>query len=133
MKVLTWELEYLQVFGWDYDTKDWTWERDYIHVEDLAESHYKAFEFIENASWKVYEEINIWTGISTSVLEIIKMTNKVTWKELPYKIVDRRAWDIAICYCDSTKAKKLLNWESKYSIKEAIEDQYKFVRKMQEK
>jgi len=133
MKVLTWELEYLQVFGWDYNTKDWTWERDYIHVEDLAESHYKAFEFIENASWKVYEEINIWTGISTSVLEIIKMTNKVTWKELPYKIVERRAWDIAICYCDATKAKKLLNWESKYSIKEAIEDQYKFVRKMQEK
>ena len=128
MKVITWELSYLKVFGWDYKTKDGTCERDYIHIIDLSKAHFKAFEFLKNSSEKIYEEINIWTGVSTSVLEIIKMTNEVTWKNLPYKIIEKRDWDVDIVYCDANKAKKLLNWEAKLSIKEAIFDQYNFIK-----
>jgi len=131
MKVVVWELEALNVFGWDYPTKDGTWERDYIHVVDLAEAHYKAYEYLKNVETKeqksIYEEINIWTWVSTSVLEIINMTNEVTWGNLPYKIADRRAWDVDIVYCNADKAEEMLGWKAKLSVKEAIEDQYKFI------
>lgn len=129
MKVVFKELEYLRVFWDDYNTKDWSWERDYIHVLDLAESHLKAFEFMEKNSWKIYEEINIWTWKSTSVFEIIKLTEEIIWEKLPYKILERRAWDIDILCCIPEKAKKLLDWKANYSVKEAIEDQYNFVKK----
>lgn len=136
MKVAVGELEYLQVFGWDYSTKDGTGERDYIHVVDLAEAHFDAFLYIErwwdpeiNSEWKrrVYEEINIWTWVSTSVFEIIKITDEVIWKPLPYKVVGRRAGDVDMVYCEAEKAEKLLNWKAKLSVREAIEDQYNFV------
>jgi len=127
MKVATWELKEIQVFGNDYDTKDWTWERDYIHVLDLIEGHIKALEFIEKNK-NVYEEINLWTGKATSVLEMIKITKKVANKDLKYKIVKRRIWDIATSYCSPEKAKKFLNWDAKYSIEEAIIDSYNFIK-----
>lgn len=130
MKVVFKELEYLRVFWDDYNTKDWSWERDYIHVLDLAESHLKAFEFMEKNSWKIYEEINIWTWKSTSVFEIIKLTEEVIWEKLPYKVLERRAWDIDIAFCNPGKAKKLLDWQANFSVKEAIEDQYNFVKKL---
>ncbi len=129
MKVAVWDLEYLQVFGWDYHTKDWTGERDYIHVVDLAEAHFDAFLFMEKRKENIYEEINIGTWVPTSVLEIIKITDDVIEKKLPYKIVEKRAWDVDIMYCEAKKAKKLLNWKAKLSLKEAIEDQYRFVKK----
>ena len=75
----------------------------------------------------IYEEINIWTWVSTSVLEIINMTNEVTWGNLPYKIADRRAWDVDIVYCNADKAEEMLGWKAKLSVQEAIEDQYKFI------
>jgi len=77
----------------------------------------------------LYEEINLWTGKATSVLEMIEYANKATWKNLKYKIVDRRPWDIATSYCNPEKAKKLLNWEAKYSVEEAIKDSWNFIRK----
>ena len=127
MKVVTWELKEIQVFWDDYDTKDWTGERDYIHVLDLVDGHIKALEFIENNN-NIYEEINLWTGNATSVLEMINITKKVANKDLKYKIVERRSWDIAISYCSPDKAKKLLNWEAKYSIEDAIIDSYNFIK-----
>jgi UDP-glucose 4-epimerase len=142
MKVATWELKEIQVFGNDYNTKDWTGERDYIHVLDLIDGHIKALEYIEINSplldkrgaggellKNIYEEINLWTGNATSVLEMISLTKKVTNKDLNYKIVNRRSWDVAISYCSPIKAKNLLNWEAKYSVEEAIEDSYHFIIK----
>jgi len=131
MKVATWELKEIQVFWNDYPTKDGTWERDYIHVLDLIDWHIKALEYIEGARSElssIYEEINLWTWNATSVLEMIKITEEITWKKLNYNIVSRRKWDIAISYCSPEKAKKLLNWEAKHSIKEAIKDSYNFIK-----
>ncbi len=127
MKVANSELDQIQVFGDDYSTKDWTWERDYIHVLDLIDGHIKALEYIEKNN-NIYEEINLWTWKPTSVLEMIKITEEIIWKKLNYKIVERRPWDIAISYCLPDKARKLLNWNAKYSIKEAIEDSWGFVQ-----
>jgi len=146
MKVVSWELKELKVFWDDYETKDWTWERDYIHVLDLIDGHIKALEYIEKnmgypqgahlhvgvppvgtLSW-IYQEINLWTWKSTSVLDMLNTTEKITWKKLKFSIVERRAWDIAISYCLPDKAKDLLNWEAKYSIEEAIEDSYNFIK-----
>lgn len=128
MKVVIWELDYLRVFWSDYHTKDGSWERDYIDVTDLAEAHFKAFLYLENNDLNIYEEINIWTWVSTSVLEIIHITEEVIWKKLPYDMVDRRKWDVWIVYCNPKKAKDLLWWEAKKTIKEAIKNQYNFIK-----
>ena len=139
MKVATWELKEIQVFGDDYTTKDGTGERDYIHVLDLIDWHIKALEYIDSPLLfkrgargellkGLYEEINLWTGKATSVLEMIKITEEITWKKLNFNIVSRRKWDIATSYCSPDKANKLLNWEAKYSIKEAIKDSYNFIK-----
>ncbi len=116
--------EYLKVFGDDYDTKDGTGVRDYIHVVDLARAHIKAIEYAYNH--KGSETINVGTGIGYSVLEILKAYEKACGHEIPYKIVERRPGDIATCYADTNKAKKLLNFETQYGIDKMCEDTYRF-------
>lgn len=134
MKVLTWELKELWVFWNDYETKDGSWERDYIHILDLAEAHFQAFEYLKkNNLEKIYEEINIWTWVSISVFEIIKLTEEVTGKKISYKILPKRNWDVAILCCNPEKSEKILNWKAKKTIKQAIKDQYKFVLKQKNK
>jgi len=128
MKIASWELEQIKVFWDDYNTKDGTWERDYIHVLDLIDGHIKALEYIEkNINSNIYEEINLGTWKSSSVLEIIETTKKITWKNIKHKITSRRPWDIAISYCNPVKAKELLWWKSIHSIKEAINDSWRFI------
>ncbi len=131
MKVVAWELQTVQVFGDDYDTKDGTGERDYIHVVDLIEGHLKALEFIEK-TWEskwFFETFNLWTGNATSVKEMIQMTSEVVWKEVPYLIKPRRAWDLPVSFCNPEKVEKILWWKASYSVKEAIEDSYGFIMK----
>jgi len=135
LKVVSWELKELKVFWWDYKTKDWTWERDYIHIDDLIDWHIKTLEFIEQNKSKykdkktwIYEEINLWTWNATSVLEMIKITKEITWKKIKYKIEKRREWDLPVSYCNPDKAKKILNWEAKYTVKEWIKSWYNFIK-----
>jgi len=108
------KLKELQVFGDDYDTKDGTGVRDYIHVVDLAKAHVKAIEYL-NKKDKLNEPLilNLGTGRGYSVLEIVKTFEKVNNIKIPYKITNRRAGDIAICYANPNKAKKIINWEAK--------------------
>lgn len=124
VKVAKGELEYLRVFGNDYNTKDGTGVRDYIHVVDLAKAHIKAikaFEFSKNIN--IY---NIGTGTGYSVLEIINNFEKATGIKIPYKIVERRKGDIGENYSDSKKAKKELNFSTKYGILEMCHDAWIF-------
>ena len=101
MKVLKWDLKELKVFWWDYPTKDWTGVRDYIDIMDLIEGHLMARERLQKISsednqkivWK-FEVYNLWVGRWLSVLEMIKIVEKVSWRKIPYKIVDRRPWDL---------------------------------------
>jgi len=129
MKVVSWDLESVWVFWDDYDTKDWTWERDYIHVLDLIEWHIKSIEYINKSqnNW-FFEVFNLWTWIPVSVLDIINTTSKVVWFDVKYKILPRRDWDLAQSFCNPTKAKEILNWEASFSIEDSIKDSYNFMK-----
>lgn len=123
-KVASGELAYLRVFGDDYDTVDGTGVRDYIHVVDLAKAHIKAIEYA--VKHQGVEIINVGSGSGYSVLEILHAYEKACHKKLPYKIVERRPGDIATCYADTAKAKKLLDFECELGIEQMCCDSYNF-------
>lgn len=121
------KLQTLSVFGDDYDTIDGTGVRDYIHVVDLAKGHVSALQFIEKQDKSIgFEPINLGTSNGTSVLELVNAFIKTTGVNVPFKIVDRRAGDIATCYASSDKAKTLLNWEAKLNIEAMCADTWRW-------
>lgn len=120
------KLPQLNVFGDDYDTPDGTGVRDYIHVVDLAKGHLCALKYVfEN---KGADAVNLGTGKGTSVLEIVKAFEKASGKEIKYKIAPRRSGDIATCYADTQKAKRVFGWEAKYDIDKMCKDSWKFTK-----
>lgn len=127
VKVATGELECLSIFGNDYDTKDGTGVRDYIHVVDLSKGHLKAIEKIENETGIDY--YNLGTGNGYSVLEIVNNFSKVNNVKVNYKITERRPGDIAECYADPSYAKEKLGWTATKGIEEMCRDAYNFVIK----
>ena len=120
--------EYLRIWGNDYDTVDGTGVRDYIHVVDLAKAHLKAIEYATNN--KGVEVINVGTGKGYSVLEVLHAYEKACGHEIPYKVMDRRVGDIPVCYADTSKAKKLLDFEAKYGIEQMCIDSYNFTKNL---
>lgn len=124
-KVATKELPYLNIFGNDYNTKDGTGVRDYIHVVDLAKGHLKALEYINNNKGSI--AVNLGTGVGYSVLDIVKSYEKVNNIEIPYKIVDRRDGDIEECYADPSKAYELLNWKTEKTLDDMVKSAYNYV------
>ena len=119
--------EFLSVFGNDYDTKDGTGVRDYIHVMDLANAHVKALNYINSLDFKSEVSIfNIGTGNGYSVLEMLRAYEKASQAKIPYQIVRRRAGDIAKCFADASLAKKILQWEAKKSVDEMCEDSFRW-------
>lgn len=127
VKVATGELECLSIFGNDYDTKDGTGVRDYIHVVDLSKGHLKAIEKIKNETGIDY--YNLGTGNGYSVLEIVNNFSKVNNVKVNYKITERRPGDIAECYADPSYAKEKLGWTATKGIEEMCRDAYNFVIK----
>lgn len=121
-KVAIGKLKELSVFGNDYDTPDGTGVRDYIHVVDLALGHVKALEKLnQNPGLVTY---NLGTGKGYSVLDLVKAFEKASNVKIPYKIVGRRAGDIATCYADATKAEKELGWVAKYDVDKMCKDSW---------
>lgn len=124
-KVASKKLECLSVFGNDYDTKDGTGVRDYIHVVDLARGHVKALEKLtkEQSGLFIY---NLGTGVGYSVLDMINTFEKVNNVEVNYKIVDRRPGDIAECYSDPTKAKEELGFTCEKTLEDMVRDAWNY-------
>lgn len=118
------KLPHVRVFGNDYNTPDGTGVRDYIHVVDLARGHLAALENLPTES--TCEAYNLGTGKGVSVLEAIQAFEKVSGKEIPYEIVDRRPGDIATCYADPTKANQELGWKATKSFEEAVTDSWRW-------
>ena len=119
--------EYLSVFGSDYETHDGTGVRDYIHVVDLADAHVKAIDYINNK--KINEnllKVNLGTGIGYSVLDMVKAFEKASNKKIPYRLVDRRAGDIATCYANPKKAYEVLGWKAKKTLEDMCADSYRW-------
>ena len=125
MKVATKELDYLNIFGNDYNTKDGTGVRDYIHVVDLAKGHIKAVEKVLKTN-KV-DCYNLGTGTGYSVLEMVNLFKKVNNVDVPYKIVERRSGDIAECYADPTYAKEELGFVAEKSLEDMVRDSYQYI------
>lgn len=125
VKVATKELDHLNIFGNDYDTKDGTGVRDYIHVVDLAKGHIKAVEKVLTTN-KV-DCYNLGTGVGYSVLEMVELFKKVNKIDVPYKIVERRSGDISSCYADPTYALKELGFKAEKTLEDMVRDSYQFV------
>lgn len=119
--------EYLSVFGSDYDTHDGTGVRDYIHVVDLSIAHVKAIDYL-NAQETMSKLLitNLGTGTGYSVLDVVKAFEKASGKEVPYRLVDRRAGDIATCYANPSYAKEILGWEAKRDLEQMCCDSWRW-------
>ena len=128
VRVANGQLKELSVFGNDYDTPDGTGVRDYIHVVDLAKGHLKALEKIEKEGKGLYI-YNLGTGTGYSVLDMVKAFEKATGKKVPYKIVGRRAGDIATCYAETKKAKEELGWVAEKSLEDMCRDSWNYIMK----
>ena len=114
----------LYVYGTDYDTKDGTGVRDYIHITDLASGHVAAVDYIANHTG--FEAINLGTGQGYSVLEMVAAFEKASGKNIPVRHEPRRKGDLASSYADSSKAKRLLGWQAQYGIDEMCEDVWRW-------
>lgn len=114
----------LSVFGNDYDTHDGTGVRDYIHVVDLAKGHLKAVEKVLSSNG--VEAYNLGTGIGYSVLDVVNSFEKASGQKVPYKIVERRAGDIATCYADATKALRELGWKAEKNLDDMCRDSWRW-------
>ncbi len=118
------KLPKLQVYGDDYQTKDGTGVRDYIHVEDLAAGHLAALLHLEvQQGIEVY---NLGTGNGYSVLETIHAFEAANKVKVPFEIADRRPGDVASCYADASKAEKELGWKAKWGLEKMCKDSWRW-------
>ena len=120
-----------QMFGTDYDTKDGTCVRDYINVEDLANAHLLALDYLVKGGKTNF--FNLGTNDGNSVKEVFNACQEVTQKEISVKVMGRRPGDPASLVADNTKAKAVLGWNPEKSLKESIESAYEWEKKLQER
>lgn len=117
----------LTVFGNDFDTRDGSCIRDYIHVSDIAEAHVKALNYLmDKKNKKNVSLFNLGTGNGVSVLEAIKSFEKVSGKKLNYTIGKRREGDVIAVYADNTLAKTELHWDPKYTLDDMMLSAWKW-------
>jgi UDP-glucose 4-epimerase len=115
------KLPKMQVHGTDYDTRDGSCIRDYIHVCDIAHAHTLALQYsIKHNKEKACEVFNLGTGNGITVLEAIQAFEKVSGVKLNYEIGPRRAGDIVAIYANNDKAVKELGWNCKYGLEEMM-------------
>ena len=105
--------EFISVYGNDYDTKDGTCVRDYIHVTDLAQAHILAVKYLQNGGQS--DIFNLGNGVGFTVNEVIETARKVTEHPIPAKITPRRQGDPAQLIASSDKAKKILGWKPEHA------------------
>jgi UDP-glucose 4-epimerase len=110
----------LQIFGGDYDTRDGTGERDYIHVVDLARAHATSIDYLTTA--QSHDVINIGTGRGVTVLELVEAFERVSGAKVPRAAMPRRAGDAATYYADASRARYWLGWEAQYGLDDMCRD-----------
>lgn len=128
-RVAAGHLEKLQIFGDDYDTRDGTGVRDYIHVVDLAQAHIMALEELLSSKNSICEIYNLGTGRGYSVLDVVEAFKEVSGKEVAYRITDRRSGDVGKTFADPTKANNQLGWVAKKDLKEMCRDMWHWQEK----
>jgi UDP-glucose 4-epimerase len=116
----------INVYGSDYETRDGTGERDYIHIIDLVEGHIAAMDKVQKI--ENIDFFNLGTGQSTSVVELISTFNKTNGLNIITNFVDRRKGDVAICYSNPLKAHNELNWQANLSLERMCKDSWEAVQ-----
>jgi UDP-glucose 4-epimerase len=116
----------MTVFGNDYDTKDGSCIRDYIHVSDIANAHYLSVEYMMNKMPNNFDVFNLGSESGVSVLELINEFERINKVKVNYKVGERRAGDVIKIYSDSTKAKNELGWITKYKIEDMVTSAWKW-------
>lgn len=124
--------EKLTVFGNDYNTKDGTCIRDFIHIVDLAEAHVAALNYTEEMVETV-DVFNVGTGRGNTVLELIETFEKVNNLKLNYSIGDRRPGDIEAIYTDTSKIESKLGWKAKKELPTSMKDSWEWEKSLIEK
>ena len=116
------------MFGNDYDTIDGTCVRDYINVEDLANAHVLALDYLDKVGETNF--FNLGTNNGNSVKEIFSICEKIIGKEISIEVQPRRAGDSAILVADNKKAKDVLGWFPKKSLEESILSAYNWEKQL---
>lgn len=120
-KVASGELKELKIYGNDWLTRDGTCIRDYIHVMDIAEGHFKAIDFLSTREEGI-SSVNLGSGKNTTVLELIKVFENVNKVKINYQFSSKRIGDPPILIANISMAKKLLKWKPKRTLKEMCID-----------
>ena len=128
LKTAIGEYDILRIFGSDYNTKDGTCIRDFIHVEDLALGHVRALEYFENNS-NLFEIFNLGTGKGYSVKEMVDTFERVNELIINKEFVERRDGDLPIVVANVDKANKILKWKAEKTLEDICKDGYKFIKK----
>lgn len=127
------EIQYLKIYGKDWDTKDGTCIRDFIHILDIASGHLAALNYLIKQE-TIYKSINLGTARGTSLMELVSIFEKVTEKKIQYSFFNRREGDVSSYVASNDLALKILNWEPKHTIEEMCSDGWNwFIKKYQEK
>ena len=117
---------HLSVFGGDYDTPDGTGVRDYLHVMDLAEGHVLALQHVLQAPGCL--TLNLGTGRGISVLELVRVFERISGLEVPLRMAPRRPGDIAAIWADPEAAARILGWKARRSIDHMCADGWRWQR-----
>jgi UDP-glucose 4-epimerase len=117
----------LEIFGDDYETRDGTGERDYIHVVDLARAHAASLDYLTTAA--SHDVINVGTGRGVTVLELVETFELMSGMTIPHAVVQRRAGDAAISYSDASRAQAWLGWEAQYGLDAMCRDTWAWQNK----
>lgn len=120
----------LIIFGNDYDTPDGTCIRDYVHVSDIARAHRLALSYSIVNMKESYDVFNLGSECGHSTLELIKAFEKQNSVKVNYKFGNKRSGDIVKIYSDSSKAKRLLDWESEYNIYDMVSSSWYWFKKI---
>ena len=115
------------IFGNDYNTRDGTGERDYLHISDLIEGHFLALSHLKNIS--NYDVFNLGTGKSITVLELLNTFEKASGIDIQKNFKNRRLGDVDVCYSDSSKSNKILKWSAKKSLLDMCNDSIQSIKK----
>jgi UDP-glucose 4-epimerase len=123
-QVATGQRAELQVFGGDWPTPDGTGVRDYIHVMDLAEGHVAALDHLARQPGLL--TVNLGTGCGVSVLDLVRAFEQASGRAVPYRIVGRRAGDVAACWADPALAERSLGWRTKRDLAQMCADAWRW-------
>jgi UDP-glucose-4-epimerase GalE len=114
----------VRVFGNDYPTPDGTCLRDYIHVEDLAQAHINALDYLATGGKSM--ACNVGTGQASSVLDVLRMAEEVSGRSVPHEIAPRRPGDPTTVFADPTLVRAVLGWRATHDLREIVSSAWRW-------